>query len=150
MVLLDGTLPQSYDNFYTGYFQLIHNKYKEMQVIFAIHFNWMDKAIGQCKSGKLLEMFGNMTIRIMARCPRAQIKKWQQKYHTLKVSNEMFTANMQSLILNAIDTGTQIMYICNYGISNSQWTSWYIYMKWHLSPKQRSAVWLSWVNHNII
>ena len=41
----------------------------EMQVIFQIKlvmkFNGMDKAIRQCKSCKLLGMFGDMTRRIM-------------------------------------------------------------------------------------
>ena len=77
----------------------------EMQIIFVIYFHRMDKAIGQCKSGKLLEMFENMTKRIMLRCSRAQIKQWQPKYYTLHVSYEMLTANMQASIWNTINLG---------------------------------------------
>ena len=50
----------------------------EMQVIFVINF--MDKAIGQCKPGKLWEMFWNMKNKDHGvRDPRAQIEKWQPK-----------------------------------------------------------------------
>ena len=45
------------------------------------------------------------------RCPRAQIEEWQPKYYTAEVSHEMFTANMQSLILHIIYIGSQIMHI---------------------------------------
>ena len=38
----------------------------EMQAICVANINQMDKTIAQCKSGKLLGMFGNMTIREMA------------------------------------------------------------------------------------
>ena len=63
MVSPVGILPQSCDYCDTEYFKLIHSNY--MQAIFARDFNRMDKAIGQRKSGKLLGMFGNITIKIV-------------------------------------------------------------------------------------
>ena len=89
MVVQVGILPQSCDYCDTEYFKSIHNNYMEMQVIFVINFNRMAKAIGQCKSGKLLGTFGNMTIRIMG-----YDSHWKPKYYTLEVCYEMFMADM--------------------------------------------------------
>ena len=75
-----------------------------MQVIFVIDINQMDKTTGQYKSDKLPGV--------------------------LEVSYEIITANMQSFILNIIHNGSQIMHICNYWISNTQW--WHINLKWYL------------------
>ena len=74
----------------------------------------MHKAIFQCKPGKLLGMFGNMTRSIMGKMLTG--RDWQPKYHTVEVSREMFTANMQSFILNIIHIGSQVMHIYNYWI----------------------------------
>ena len=84
---------------------------------------------------------------------RAQIDKWQPNYYNLEVSYEMFTANMQPFMMDIICIESQIMPIFRDWIWNTQYAFqkwWYKYMKWYLSHKHHSAVWLSWVNHNTI
>ena len=70
-ILQVGILSQSCDYSDTGYFKSIQINDMEMQVIFQIifvmNFNRMHKAIFQCKTGKLLGIFGNMTRSIMGK-----------------------------------------------------------------------------------
>ena len=89
------------------------------QIIFVMNFNWKDKAIGQCKSGKSLGMFGNVT---WDKTPTGTDWKVATKYFTVEDSHEMFAANLESFILRMIYIGSQIIHSCYHWISTTQCT----------------------------
>ena len=76
------------------------------------------------------------------------------KVYECKCAQVILIYEVENRLLGVIYFESQRMHICNYWIPNIQCTfqKWWfsIYMKLYLSHKQCSAMWLSWLDHNII